>query len=77
MDQQMATQQQGQPVDMQQVAQFFREQLQKLITQGMTQEQALQYALQLVAQQFGQEAAQQLMMMAQGAGAPAQYPAPA
>lgn len=69
--------QQAQPGGgVQQALAFYQQAMQALIQQGMNQQQAHDYALQLVAQQFGREVAQQLMMTAQSQPT-AQMPAPA
>jgi hypothetical protein len=64
----------GQPqqVDMQMVVQYFQTLVQSLVATGMPQDQALQTAMQAVANKFGPQAAQQLQMAAtQGSGAQA------
>lgn len=58
----------GNRVDMQQVLMYFQQAVQSLVASGLPQEQAITKAMEMVAQKFGPEAAQQLMMAAQQAG---------
>lgn len=72
---QMPPQQGGQPGGdpLQMAAEYFQQVVQSLIASGLSEEQAFSQALQMVAQKFGPDVAQQLQMAAQGAtqGGPA------
>jgi len=61
-------QQGGNSVDMEQVLMFFQQTVKGLVASGLSEEQAITQAMQMVSQKFGPSAAQQLMMAAQQAG---------
>lgn len=60
--------QMGNNVDPNTVMQYFTQVVQSLVGSGLSEEQAITQALQMVAQKFGPEAAQQLQLMASQAG---------
>ena len=61
-------QQGGNSVDMRLVLEFFQQTVKGLVASGLSKEQAITQAMQMVSQKFGPQAAQQLQMAAQQAG---------
>jgi len=67
----------GNTVDMQQVLLFFQQTVKSLVASGgLSEEQAITQAMQMVSQKYGPEAAQQLMMAAEQAGGQGETQAP-
>ncbi len=64
-------------VDMEQVLMFFQQTVKSLVASGLSEEQAITQAMQMVSQKFGPQAAQQLMMAAEQAGGAGETSGPA
>jgi hypothetical protein len=67
----------GNRVDMEQVLMFFQQTVKSLVASGLSEEQAITKAMQMVSQKYGPAAAQQLMMAAQQAGGQGETQGPA